>query len=81
MTVRPNINEETVEEVNEKLRDVMRVDPETVGLDEKIRVLLHELEELTEEVEESDNESQRMKRIENMLTKVERAVDNPNRGR
>lgn len=81
MTVRPNINEETVEEVNEKLRDVMRVDPETVGLDEKIRVLLHELEELTEEAEKVDDESDRMKRIENMLGKVERAVDSPNRGR
>jgi hypothetical protein len=46
MTARPRIEDETVEEINEKLRDVMEVDPESVGLDTKINVLLSEYSEL-----------------------------------
>jgi len=45
MAVRPNLSEETVERMDEKLGDVIRVDPEKVGMDDKINVLLDELEE------------------------------------
>jgi hypothetical protein len=44
MTVRPVIEEDTVERVNEKLGDVMAVDPEDVGLGKKINILVDELE-------------------------------------
>jgi len=43
MTLRPRIEEETVERVNEELEDAMAIDPEKVGLDEKINVALDEL--------------------------------------
>ena len=46
MTVRPQIDDETVERVNEKLADVMRIDPKQAGMDTKINVLLEEVEEL-----------------------------------
>jgi len=42
MTLRPVVEEETVEKLDEKLQDVMAVEPESVGLDKKINVLLDE---------------------------------------
>ena len=42
MTQRPVIEDETVEEVNNAVQDVMVVDAEDVGLDKKIRVLLED---------------------------------------
>lgn len=44
MSVRPTVDEATVERVNSQLGGVLRVDPENVGLDKKINVLLDELE-------------------------------------
>ena len=44
MTVRPLIEEETVERLDEKLEDVMAVDPESVGLDKKIGILIDSYE-------------------------------------
>jgi len=45
MPTRPNLEDSTVERINEKLDDVIRVDPEKVGFDQKLNVLLDELEE------------------------------------
>ena len=42
MTIRPIIEEETVEKLNEELQDVMAVEPESVGLNKKIEILLDE---------------------------------------
>lgn len=42
MTLRPRIEEETVEELDEKLQAVMTVDPATVGLDKKIEIVMDE---------------------------------------
>jgi len=39
---RPRVEQETIDALNEYLDDVIRVDPETVGLDQKIRILLGE---------------------------------------
>lgn len=49
MPVRPQIDEETVERVNDKAGLVMRVDPEDAGLDTKINILLDELEDYQRE--------------------------------
>lgn len=45
MSVRPAISEETDKRLNEKLDNVMRVDPETVGFDTRLNILLDEFEE------------------------------------
>ena len=50
MTVRPLIEEETVERLNEKLDDVMAVDPESVGLDKKIGILINDYENTQKEL-------------------------------
>jgi len=42
MTIRPQIEEETVEKLNEKLQDVMAVEPESVGLNKKLEILIDE---------------------------------------
>ncbi len=49
MAVRPQIDEETIEKVNEKVGPVMRVDPESAGLDTKINILLEELAKLDQQ--------------------------------
>jgi len=46
MAARPRLEDETVEKLNEKLRDVMEVDPESVDVDTKINVLLKDYSEL-----------------------------------
>jgi hypothetical protein len=44
MTVRAVIEDETIEQMNEKLRYKMRVDPESQSVDTKINVLLYEVD-------------------------------------
>lgn len=70
MTVRPNIEQETVELVNKKLRGTMRVDPEKVGLDEKIRVLVNELEELEQSAKEQQNVIDRIDQLDNRVQEL-----------
>lgn len=58
MTHRPHLEDETVEMLDEKVGDVMRVEPDGVSVDKKIRVLVEEVEtnkelEKLEEIEES----------------------------
>ena len=43
MTVRARIDEETVERLNDELENTMAVEPEAVGVDKKINVLIDEL--------------------------------------
>lgn len=42
MTVRPAIDDELVEQMNEELDDVMAIDPREVGVNKKLSVLLSE---------------------------------------
>jgi len=49
MAVRPQIDEETIEKVNEKVGPVMRVDPEEAGFDTKVNILLEELAKLDQQ--------------------------------
>lgn len=46
MTQRPVVEDETIEELDSALQDVMAVEPESVGLDKKINVLLDEYQTL-----------------------------------
>jgi hypothetical protein len=50
MGIRPPIEDETVDRLNEKLESVMRVDPAEVGTDKKLNVLLDELEKTEREL-------------------------------
>jgi len=43
MTVRARIDDETVERLNEELENTMAIEPEAVGIDKKINVLIDEL--------------------------------------
>ena len=54
MTVRPQIEEETVRELNDVLESRMAVSPSSVGIDKQISVLI-------EEVRDLDKENQRLK--------------------
>jgi hypothetical protein len=65
MTVRPHIEEETVETVDKKLRGRMRVDPEKVAMDEKIRILVGELEELEDSLEEQQDVNENIDELRN----------------
>jgi len=44
MTVRPAIEKETMEKVNEAIEDRMAVSPESVSIDDRLNVLVDELE-------------------------------------
>lgn len=57
MTVRAVIEDETVDRVNEKLGDVMKIDPESAGMDTKIGVLLDELESTEYKLRRARNQS------------------------
>ena len=46
MTQRPVVEDETIEELDSALQNVMAVEPESVGLDKKINVLLDEYESM-----------------------------------
>jgi len=46
MVKRPAVEEETVEKLDKKLQHIMKVPPESVGLDKKINVLLDEYTEV-----------------------------------
>jgi hypothetical protein len=48
MVHRPNIEDETVERLNEKLEDVTTVPPNKIGMEDKLNVLLDELDERDE---------------------------------
>lgn len=48
MVHRPNLEDETVERLNEKLQDVTTVPPNKIGMDDKLNVLLDELDERDE---------------------------------
>ena len=41
--VRPNLKEETVEELNEVAGRYMKVDPEAIPIDERLQVVLDQL--------------------------------------
>lgn len=45
MTVRPQIDEAVVDRLNEEMRNRLKVDPERLGVGEKIDILLDDLEE------------------------------------
>ena len=61
--------------VDEKVGEVMAVDPEHVRLDQKIRVLLRELENLADEVERGEDLDERLAEMESALSNVEYKVD------
>lgn len=43
MTVRPKLDEETVERLNKRVDKLVRVDAETVAIDDKVNIVLDEL--------------------------------------
>jgi len=79
MTVRPNLSEETVERMDEKLRDVIRVEPEKVGMDDKINVLLDELEERQEMDEFKEQIAGKVDTINGELHSIKLNMDNHRR--
>lgn len=50
MTVRPHLDEETVERLDDRVDEHLRVDSETVSIDTKVNVLLDELDAAAQEV-------------------------------
>jgi len=56
MTVETSVEEKTIEQINEMLDDVMRVDPENVALDQKLNILIEELEQTNEELAETQQD-------------------------
>jgi len=71
MTVRPNLDEETVERMNEKLQDVIRVNPERVGMDEKINVLLDELDEREDMEDFREQIDSKIDHMNSMISDIE----------
>lgn len=80
MPVRPNLDPETVEELNEKVQDVVRVDAESVSVDERIKILLGEMDNLTEEVEEKEKLNQELTNIHTTLQNIKNSVRNQRSG-
>ena len=52
--VRPNLKEETVEELNEVAGRYMKVDPEAVPIDERLQVVLDQLNTTTQRKKHSE---------------------------
>jgi len=69
MVQRPRIEDEVMDRLNEKVGDVIRVDPDKVGDGEKIRILLDECEELEKELEEREE-------VKEMVGDIKSAVNN-----
>ena len=62
MVVRPNIDDVLIEDLNDKTDRLLRVEPSTVGVGQRLEVLLEEYEavkernkELEEEIEELED--------------------------
>ena len=78
MVVRPRIEEEVMGRLDEKVDDVMRVDPDKVGDGEKIRILIEEFEELEKELEETKELGGRIDEMSQALRSLKTEFDNPN---
>jgi len=76
MVQRPRIEDEVMDRLDEKVGDVIRVDPDKIGEGEKIRILIDELEELENELEEREEVSEM---VENALSEVTRLKNIANR--
>jgi hypothetical protein len=79
MTHRPHLQDETIEMLDEKVGDVMRIEPDGVSVDKKIRVLVEEAEtnkelEKLEEIEEAMEGYHA--NLENEISNVNREVRN-----
>lgn len=74
MTHRPVIEDGTVDRVNEKLEDVVRVNPEKIGLDEKINILVDEIEDLQDELEDTETLENRFQALESKLNSISNTV-------
>jgi hypothetical protein len=80
MPVRPDLQESTVSKLNAKVQDAMAVDPKEVSIDQRIRVLMAELEELKKEKENQKEIDAHLEQIRRDISNIERSVDNPNTG-
>ena len=61
MTVRPNIDDVLIEDLNEKTDGLLRVDPSAVGVGQRLEVLLEEYEAVKERNKELEEEIEELK--------------------
>jgi len=75
MTVRPDLQDGTVDKLNAKSRELMAVDPEQVSVDQRIRVVLDELDKFTDDSVTNEDLNERLSEIRSDVRRVKNDVD------